>query len=560
MVIDYMVPEAYVTNNYDKIIPVAFHLFDNTEDLVNLSLSEQEFTNLVDMALDYMNKSYAGTYSNEFPASGIDTHIQFELAENPYDCNLEPGIDYVIERPYDYNNNEGLIYFENNWPGCVNIYYATNTSGNFGSDGTIKITTYWATNPQLCHEMAHVLGIRHLNQNCCEEILTNEECTESGDFLCDTPPYIFCTDASGSFVTQDDENPDDCIWIGNPLNGDPGQGAITECDGFNYSNTDHETILSNFMGAGNGGVTHRFTQDQIDRMHAILNNYACDSDSDDSVIYGFYANTLLQKYLDYPFLHSAQNLLDQGIIGTSSNPVDEIVVIKSGTEMTLTCDRYFTGKGGILVEPNAKLILDGAVLTSFDEITSSSDRWKGITVLGNSDLTDQPSASISSITTGQGVVGLKNGATIENTTIGIITPQSFNAANLTTDDSDLLDKYDGSTDTRGGIVISKGYSSKRINFVNNMYDIILNTNRNALNSLTNNFSRYSSSSQTSYTNFVNNDPVGFDHDLISGLSNMFADIQIKGVTDVNIQISSFEVMFDDGSGDDCNINAITYCY
>jgi len=71
------------------------------------------------------------------------------------------------------------------------------------------------------------------------------------------------------------------------------------------------------------------------------------------------------------------------------------------SEVTIDCNRYCDENVSIIVQPGAKLIIDGATITNIN----GKGMWEGITVLGD----------ISS----RGVVELINGATIENAKIGI---------------------------------------------------------------------------------------------------------------------------------------------
>lgn len=85
------------------------------------------------------------------------------------------------------------------------------------------------------------------------------------------------------------------------------------------------------------------------------------------------------------------------------------VVIKAGKTLTITCNILMPMNSKIIIEPGAKLIVDGGILTNH-----AGGLWQGIELQGN--------ASLSQLTAGaQGQVILKNGAVIENAIDGITT-------------------------------------------------------------------------------------------------------------------------------------------
>ena len=78
------------------------------------------------------------------------------------------------------------------------------------------------------------------------------------------------------------------------------------------------------------------------------------------------------------------------------------IVVKSGNTLTITCEVQMVPEAKILIEPGAKLILDGGVLTK-DKYTTS--RWKGIQIYGQPEMTQSPAH--------QGLLETKRGAVIE---------------------------------------------------------------------------------------------------------------------------------------------------
>ena len=83
------------------------------------------------------------------------------------------------------------------------------------------------------------------------------------------------------------------------------------------------------------------------------------------------------------------------------------IVIQPGRELTLTCNVNMPYNGKIIVKQNAKLILDGATITTMDE-----EPWKGIEVWGDASKHQYEYDAYGNRY--QGMLVLKNGAVIEN--------------------------------------------------------------------------------------------------------------------------------------------------
>lgn len=77
------------------------------------------------------------------------------------------------------------------------------------------------------------------------------------------------------------------------------------------------------------------------------------------------------------------------------------ILIRSGNELRIKCHVKMPINGKIMVEPGAKVVIDGGVITS-----AHSQPWQGIEVWGNHNALQTPS--------NQGVLELKNDAVIEN--------------------------------------------------------------------------------------------------------------------------------------------------
>jgi hypothetical protein len=124
------------------------------------------------------------------------------------------------------------------------------------------------------------------------------------------------------------------------------------------------------------------------------------------------------------------------------------VTINSPCTLTITSTMYCASNSSFIVEPGAKLIIDGGILTN----ACDGDMWKGIQVVGTA---NQRQYGVTTSTGGlhanpyQGVILLKNNAVIEHAKIGIATGR-YN------DNGTLV------SNTAGGII-----SASRATFRNN---------------------------------------------------------------------------------------------
>jgi len=83
------------------------------------------------------------------------------------------------------------------------------------------------------------------------------------------------------------------------------------------------------------------------------------------------------------------------------------LVVKSGATLTVQCELQFVPQAGVIIEPGGRLIVDGGKLTGE---WYYQDFWRGIEVWGSNAHNQFPSNH----PTNQGMLVLKNGATIEH--------------------------------------------------------------------------------------------------------------------------------------------------
>ncbi len=113
------------------------------------------------------------------------------------------------------------------------------------------------------------------------------------------------------------------------------------------------------------------------------------------------------------------------------------IIIENNGILELTCSLQMPQKAKIIVKNGGKLLVNGGIISSYGNYL-----WQGIEVWGNKDLSQYTESN-------QGVVELKNGATIENARCAITTCQKDT-------DGNILWNY------TGGII-----HAKDANFINN---------------------------------------------------------------------------------------------
>lgn len=258
------------------IIPVVFHIFEGVQGTTNTNVAG---------AVAALNDAFA--HLNAFNVnSGVDTNIQFCLAQRAPDGGITNGVNRIAAAYYNFDMDleDAKLkttlqwdprYYLNIW--VVDGIYSEISSDFNGRTGWERTGAGgYATLPGgviglnafgdgivaaglgpglLAHEAGHYFGLLHTFQGGCK----NDNCELDGDLICDTPPD---SDPTG-----------------------PCGGNSCKTDTLsNYSNNhflmDVPDMTTNFMDYSACGTD--FTLGQRDRMHFHLDNYRSQLDANTS--------------------------------------------------------------------------------------------------------------------------------------------------------------------------------------------------------------------------------------------------------------------------------------
>lgn len=296
-----------VSTNYNPAdiytIPVVFHVL-HTGDVVDVTpsfietplsanVSREQITTAVQNLSERFRNTWLPYWDDEAEAISIDAGIQFELAHrdpngNPtsgilrHDMSSDPSYaEYgmVLEDNQDLTPNENQIKAATGWPreNYLNIWVASEVNDNDGGCGGTAFGIFpvenktdrdgvviqhnrlgygnfhnvnGGLNGKLVEAVATYLGLYQTwhNTPTCAAADAESDCSNQGDFVCDTPPTVrncsnICTNRCE-------------VFYGTPLNQEP--------DTYNY------------MDDTGDFCKRRFTQGQVDRMRSTLSTLRSD--------------------------------------------------------------------------------------------------------------------------------------------------------------------------------------------------------------------------------------------------------------------------------------------
>ncbi|HMH24420.1 MAG TPA: M43 family zinc metalloprotease [Puia sp.] len=254
------IPHPPTTLAATIVLPVVVHIIHNN-GAENISDAQ------VMTAIQHLNEAYANSGYYD-PADGVNTNIQFCMAERGPDNNPTNGITrdvspYTVMGGTDYYSDDQNVKNIRRWrPECyINIWVVKSIPGSVvgyaylpsahgtNLDGIILEAGYFGSSyPNdvvIAHEMGHYLGLYHTFEGGC----TNNDCSLDGDQVCDTPP-----DQSTAGIS-----------CGSSMNS-------CTTDALSGFATDQPDLTQDYMDYGNFNCMKVFTQGQSDRMNWFIQN------------------------------------------------------------------------------------------------------------------------------------------------------------------------------------------------------------------------------------------------------------------------------------------------
>jgi gliding motility-associated-like protein len=242
------------------VLPVAVHIIHNN-GAENISDAQ------VLAAIQHLNEAYANSGYYD-PADGVNTNIQFCMAERDPDNNPTNGITrdvspYTVMGGATYYSDDQQVKNIRRWrPECyINIWVVKSIPGSVvgyaylpaahgtNLDGIVLEAGYFGSSyPNdvvIAHEMGHYLGLYHTFEGGC----TNNDCSLDGDQVCDTPPDQSTTGIS----------------CGSSMNS-------CTTDALSGFAIDQPDLTQDYMDYGNFNCMKVFTQGQSDRMNWFIQN------------------------------------------------------------------------------------------------------------------------------------------------------------------------------------------------------------------------------------------------------------------------------------------------
>ena len=226
----------------------------------------------------------------------------------------------------------------------------------------------------LVHLIGHYLGLFHLNHmvvlSPCQGTSIND-CDIEGDYVCDTPP---CQHNSGHLcISGPQTQPLDGNYIPSMNDGGPlGSNSCHEL-GVNYPafGTNPFLVMAPWVNTGNPALIALFQNDAFDLVesHMTFANDVCRQFFTTEQMNRMVANILLNR----PYLSSAQNLIDVGVLGSEclGGPIDVAEINFDGAPVVCSNSDFIFN---IPIDPNINYVsadwfVDGVLQTTDTQFT-----------------------------------------------------------------------------------------------------------------------------------------------------------------------------------------------
>ncbi len=350
------------------IIPIVVHIVHASTTALGQgeNRTDIEIKNIITGVNSGFAHNSALTFVN--PTSGVNTKIKLQFAKRDPNGNTTTGIiRYVDDINTIVNMSADTVKNKYHWPTSqyYNIYLVktiTDTDNYPNSNGTSGYATLPSSHTQVydgaifkgsdfwdklaLHETGHYLGLYHTFQGGC----TNNNCSQDGDMVCDTPPKtapggmgVNCSPSDNCNADDDDTDPR------NPFRptGNGGIGNITDGN-------------ENYMDYS-GGCWQAFTKGQSERMRASITTTRL-SLTKSRALFPFTQNDAELVKILFPFSTLCNNQFAPSIrirnIGSSS-----LTQLKIYVEINSSQVSTFNWNGNLSTNDSIDVILDNVTVT-----------------------------------------------------------------------------------------------------------------------------------------------------------------------------------------------------
>jgi hypothetical protein len=397
----YRKPTYWVPDNNTPIKTILVNIIVCRDDLGNNGWQDTpQWRSDLDILYSRINGIYSNVQTKGYAltcepsiSNIIDTRIRFEINEVMFFnnsawnslCCTDAGtdaIDNYVRANYPNSRKAINHIFTASYcpPGpYANAMGAYRTNGNYSYvvtnamwDGTYYMT-HWDYTAHFAHEYGHALGLSHTYD-------TEIRLISHYDFLDDN--FGTCAEPSGP-----------CVGPSSSGN----VGYLKQC--FFSGPSGNPLMCGKTLSSGSTIASNTYISPKsAGRMHRALSMFNSNFGINDKPMHQY----VKEQYSYYiPKEITTNETWDFAI------QLYQDLTIKTGSTLTITCEVRMPKNGKIIVEPGAKLVLNGGVITcGWDD-----GMWQGIEVWG--DRTKDQAF------TNQGYLVMQNGAIIEKAHLGV---------------------------------------------------------------------------------------------------------------------------------------------